>query len=94
MRKLVMTAIIAALFATSAHADNQRNAWILPLIGGIIIGNELGKQHHQYPQPRYYNPPQYYPRPRYYQPVIVCQYVAVYDDWGYYMGQQKQCWEQ
>ena len=94
MRKLVMTAIIAALFATSAHADNQRNAWILPLIGGIIIGNELGKQHHQSPQPRYYNPPQYYPRPRYYQPVIVCQYVAVYDDWGYYMGQQKQCWEQ
>jgi len=94
MRKLIMTAIAAAMFATSAHAENHRNDWILPLIGGMIIGNELGKQNRQYQQPRYYNPPRYYPQPRYYQPVIVCQYVAVYDNWGNYLGQQKQCWEQ
>jgi hypothetical protein len=94
MRKLIVTVIAALSLATAAHADNRHhrnnnNDWIIPLIGGMIIGNALNNQ------PRYVTPrPQYYQQPRYYQPAIVCQYVAVYDNWGNYLGQQKQCWEQ
>lgn len=93
MRRFITTLLIALSIATTAHADsgnhNHRNDWVLPLVSGIIIGNALSQQPRYQPAPRYYEPPV-----RTYRIITVCRWVAVYDQWGYYAGQQQQCWEE
>lgn len=92
MRRFITALLIALSFTTTAYADNRHHRndqWVVPLISGIIIGNMIAQQPRYQPAPRYYQPPQ-----RVYRPVIVCEWVAVYDRRGYYAGQQEQCWEE
>lgn len=93
MRKFITILLVALSVATAAQADNRnrnhRNDWVLPLVSGIIIGNALSQQPRYQPAPRYYEPPV-----RTYRIITVCRWVAVYDRWGYYAGQQQQCWEE
>ncbi len=94
MRNFITTLLVALTFATTAYADGDnhrrhRNDWILPLVSGIIIGNALSQRPRYQPAPRYYEPPV-----RTYRLVTVCRWMSVYDQWGYYAGQQKQCWEE
>jgi len=60
------------------------NDWAAPLIGGMIIGGMLGSMN----QNRYYVP-RYYEVPRYH---TECQMEQIYDQWGNYLGTQRQCY--
>lgn len=55
------------------------NDWAAPLIGGLIIGGMLGSMN----QNRYYEVPQYHTE---------CQLEQIYDQWGNYLGTQRQCY--
>jgi len=70
MRKLVLGLVASVAMITSAHADwrghhghhNQYrgggggNEWVVPLVGGLIIGGMIaGSNQGYYQQPRYRN---------------------------------------
>lgn len=103
MKKILAAALVAttlAMPATQAHAD----AWVAPLIGGVIIGGVLADIN----RPRYYvgpppvvyaAPPVYVnpnpygvpPNPYLYQYPRQCRLENIYDGAGYLIGQRQLC---
>jgi hypothetical protein len=63
MKKLLL---VLLLCSTSARADSD---WVLPLFGGVLLGNAIASRPYYVPPPVYYAPPVYYQQPPvYYQP--------------------------
>jgi hypothetical protein len=100
MRKLILASVaVAAIFsATAANADYYRNrggyhhggrggGWVAPLVGGMVLGGVL----YGLSQPSYAAPPTYYPAPPAYR--TECQIVPVYDRYGYYRGERRECYQ-
>ena len=96
MRKLaIATAFVGILAsASAANADyyghrhggyggGYRGGWAAPLIGGLIVGGIVGGALAQ-PQPYYAPPPAYRTE---------CQIVPVYDRYGYYRGERRECYQ-
>ena len=96
MRKLVLASVaVAAIFsASAANADyyghrgyhgggGYRGGWAAPLIGGLIVGGIVDGALAQ-PQPYYAPPPAYRTE---------CQIVPVYDRYGYYRGERRECYQ-
>jgi hypothetical protein len=59
------------------YQERNHNDWVEPLVGGMIIGGMLMNQ------PRYYEAPRYHTE---------CRVTPMYDQWGYYLGNQRQCY--
>jgi hypothetical protein len=92
MRKLaIATAVIGILASSAANADYYRGrgyhggggGWVAPLVGGLIVGGIVGGALAQ-PQPYYAPPPAYRTE---------CQIVPVYDRYGYYRGERRECYQ-
>jgi len=92
MRKLaIATAVIGILASSAANADYYRGrgyhggggGWVAPLVGGLIVGGIVGGALAQ-PQPYYAAPPAYRTE---------CQIVPVYDRYGYYRGERRECYQ-
>lgn len=92
MRKLaIATAVIGIMATSAANADYYRNrgyhggggGWVAPLVGGLIVGGIVGGALAQ-PQPYYAAPPAYRTE---------CRIVPVYDRYGYYMGDRRECYQ-
>jgi hypothetical protein len=92
MRKLaIATAVIGILASSAANADYYRHrgyhggggGWVAPLVGGLIVGGIVGGALAQ-PQPYYAPPPAYRTE---------CQIVPVYDRYGYYRGERRECYQ-
>lgn len=92
MKKILATTLAAALLmSTAAHADGYYyrheyrgggggGNWVAPLVGGLIVGGVLGA----IAQPRYYQEiPAYHTE---------CRREPLYDQWGNFMGYQRQCY--
>jgi hypothetical protein len=106
MRKLaVAIAIVGTLAASTVPADAQYHhrghhgggyhhrggggggGWIAPLIGGLVLGGAI----YGLSQPGYAAPPAYYaPQPQY---RTECQLVPVYDRYGYFRGERRECYQ-
>lgn len=92
MRKLaIATAVIGILATSAANADYYRNRgyhggggghWVAPLVGGLIVGGMVGALA---AEPRYYAAPPAYR--------TECRIVPVYDRYGYYMGDRRECYQ-
>jgi hypothetical protein len=96
MRKvLVITIATAALFGATITADAQYNHrrnhggghyhggggnWVAPLVGGLLLGGAI----YGLSQPSYAAPPAYRTE---------CQVVPVYDRYGYYRGERRECYQ-
>ena len=90
--KKVLLAMSLVLLAGSASAQHfghhggygggYRGGWAAPLIGGLIVGGIVGGALAQ-PQPYYAPPPAYRTE---------CRIVPVYDRWGYYVGDRRECY--
>jgi len=102
MRKLVLASVaVAAIFSASAanadyyghrgyhggggHHHNGGGGWVAPLVGGLILGGAI----YGLSQPSYAAP--YYPAPPQYR--TECQIVPVYDRYGYYRGERRECYQ-
>lgn len=93
MRKLAIALAIAGIFtASTANADYYRNrghyhgggrsgGWVAPLVGGMILGGAI----YGLTRPSYAEP---YPQYR-----TECQIVPVYDRYGYYRGERRECYQ-
>lgn len=86
MKKILLTLSFLAL-ATPASADYYRHRhgggnWVAPLVGGLIVGGIVGGAIAS--EPRYYAPPPAYR--------TECRIVPVYDRWGYYVGDRRECY--
>ena len=103
MRKLaVAIAIVGTLAVSTAPADAQYHnrhhggghhhrggggGWVAPLVGGLILGGAI----YGLSQPGYAAPPAYYaPQPQY---RTECQPVPVYDRYGYFRGERRECYQ-
>jgi hypothetical protein len=87
MRKLAIAAAVMGILATSsaANADYYRNRgghWVAPLVGGLIVGGMVGALA---AEPRYYAAPPAYR--------TECRIVPVYDRYGYYLGDRRECYQ-
>jgi len=105
----VAIAIVGALAVSTAPADAQYHhrghhggghhggghhrghggggGWIAPLIGGLVLGGAI----YGLSQPGYAAPPAYYaPQPQY---RTECQLVPVYDRYGYFRGERRECYQ-
>ena len=95
MRSIIAISALALTVGLSTPASAQYRHyhyhggggnWAGPLVGGLIVGGMLGAMASQ---PRYYDSP----------PVIVqpyhteCQMVPVYDRYGYYRGERRECYQ-
>ena len=92
MRKLLLAAVAIASLTTAAQADYYRNRgyhgggggnWVAPLVGGLIVGGIVGGA--------IASEPRYYPAPPQYR--TECRIVPVYDRFGYYVGDRRECYQ-
>ena len=95
MRKLLIAtvALAALLGTTSANADyyrhrhgghhggGHRGGWVAPLVGGMVLGGVL---YGLSQTPSYAAPPAYRTE---------CRIVPVYDRYGYYLGDRRECYQ-
>jgi len=90
---IVSVCALALGFTSPASAQYRRyhsysnGGWAAPLVGGLIVGGVLGAMANQ---PRYYaNPPVVIEQP--YR--TECRFVPVYDSWGSYRGERRECYQ-
>ena len=94
MKKILLALTISAAAITSAQADYRhhghgggyRGGWVAPLIGGMVLGGAI----YGLSQPSYAAPPVYVAPPQY---RTECQFVPVYDRWGNYRGDRRECYQ-
>jgi hypothetical protein len=102
MHKLaVAIAIVGTLAVSTAPAEAQYHnrghggggyrggggGWVAPLVGGMVLGGAI----YGLSQPGYAAPPAYYaPQPQY---RTECQLVPVYDRYGYFRGERRECYQ-
>jgi hypothetical protein len=67
------------------HHGGGGGGWVAPLVGGMILGGAI----YGLSQPSYAAP--YYPAPPAYR--TECQIVPVYDRYGYYRGERRECYQ-
>ena len=88
---------VSLLAATVATADAQyrhhhhggggyRGGWVAPLLGGMLLGGAI----YGLSQPSYAAPPVYVAPPQY---RTECQIVPVYDRYGNYRGERRECYQ-
>ena len=74
MNKILLAIVAASMVVSPAMAEDRhhsnRNSWVLPLVGGLIVGGLIVSEHDRHkdqqpPDPRY-QPQQYQPQPPYY----------------------------
>jgi hypothetical protein len=90
MRKIaIAVALVGILASSAANADYYRRGgygrgggWVAPLVGGLIVGGMVGALA---AEPRYYAAPPAYR--------TECRIVPVYDRYGYYMGDRRECYQ-
>jgi hypothetical protein len=89
MNKILAGTLALALMSTAAHADYRGHGyrgggnWVAPLVGGLIVGGIVGGA--------IASEPRYYPAPQTYH--TECRIVPVYDRWGYYVGDRRECYQ-
>ena len=95
MKKIALAVILTLTLAGTASAQHRGGAggyhhggggnWVAPLVGGMILGGAI----YGLSQPSYAAP--YYPAPPQYR--TECQMVPVYDRYGYYRGERRECYQ-
>ena len=93
-KSTVLAVSLLAATATAANADYYRGrgyhggggGWVAPLVGGMILGGAI----YGLSQPSYAAPPVYVAPPQY---RTECQFVPVYDRWGNYRGDRRECYQ-
>lgn len=97
MKKIALAVILTLTLAGTAsaqhrgghggggHHHNGGGNWVAPLVGGLILGGAI----YGLSQPSYAAP--YYPAPPQYR--TECQIVPVYDRYGYYRGERRECYQ-
>jgi len=97
MKKIALAVILTLTLAGTAsaqhrgghggggHYHNGGGNWVAPLVGGLILGGAI----YGLSQPSYAAP--YYPAPPQYR--TECQIVPVYDRYGYYRGERRECYQ-
>jgi hypothetical protein len=95
MKKIALALILTTALAGTAEADYYRGRgyhhggggnWVAPLVGGMILGGAI----YGLSQPSYAAPPVYVAPPQY---RTECQIVPVYDRYGYYRGERRDCYQ-
>jgi hypothetical protein len=97
MRNIIAISALALAVGLATPADAQYRSyhnhyhggggnWVAPLVGGLIIGGVVGALSNQ---PRYYDPSPVIVAPQYHRE---CRIVPVYDNWGYYVGDRRECY--
>jgi hypothetical protein len=96
MKKIAIAFFAMIALTTAANADYYRHGgyhggrgggWVAPLVGGLIVGGIVGGA---LAEPRYYAPPPVYVTPPTH---TECQFVPVYDRWGNYRGDRRECYQ-
>lgn len=97
MKKIALAVILTLTLAGTAeaqhrgghgggyHHHNGGGGWVAPLVGGLILGGAI----YGLSQPSYAAP--YYPAPPQYR--TECQIVPVYDRYGYFRGERRECYQ-
>jgi hypothetical protein len=95
-KSTVLAVSLLAATATAANADYYGHrhggyrggggGWVAPLVGGMILGGAI----YGLSQPSYAAPPVYVAPPQY---RTECQFVPVYDRWGNYRGDRRECYQ-
>lgn len=95
MKKIALAVILTLTLAGTASAQHRGGHhhhhggggnWVAPLVGGLILGGAI----YGLSQPSYAAPPVYVAPPQY---RTECQIVPVYDRWGYYRGERRECYQ-
>jgi hypothetical protein len=89
MKKILAGTLALALMSTAAHADYRGHGyrgggggnWVAPLVGGLVVGGIVGGA---LAAPRYYEVPPTHTE---------CQWVPVYDRYGVYRGDRRECYQ-
>ena len=69
------------------HHHRGGGGWVAPLLGGLVLGGAI----YGLSQPSYAAPPTYYaPAPQF---RTECQMVPVYDRYGYFRGERRECYQ-
>jgi len=98
MKKIALAVILTLTLAGTAAAQHRGGyggggyhhrggggGWVAPLVGGLILGGAI----YGLSQPSYAAP--YYPAPPQYR--TECQIVPVYDRYGYFRGERRECYQ-
>jgi hypothetical protein len=95
MKKIALAVILTLTLVGTASAQHRGGGggyhhggggnWVAPLVGGMILGGAI----YGLSQPSYAAP--YYPAPPQYR--TECQMVPVYDRYGYYRGERRECYQ-
>ena len=99
MKKIALAVILTLTLAGTAEAQHRGGHgggghhhrgdgggnWVAPLVGGLILGGAI----YGLSQPSYAAP--YYPAPPQYR--TECQIVPVYDRYGYFRGERRECYQ-
>jgi len=102
MKKIALAVILTLTLAGTAEAQHRGGhgggygggghhhrggggGWVAPLVGGLILGGAI----YGLSQPSYAAP--YYPAPPQYR--TECQIVPVYDRYGYFRGERRECYQ-